>query len=69
MTLVVVLTLMLVTGLGLLIDRLKASPPYRQALAAARAEPQRLLGTPIEDGWLPSGSFALDPASAAEPPR
>ncbi len=44
---------------------MKSSPVYQDSLAAVQANPraQQLLGTPIEAGWLVSGSISETPAS------
>lgn len=62
-----------ITGLGVLIfcagciaaffflifGTLKSSTPYQQALTKVRASPaaQQALGTPIQDGWIVTGSI------------
>jgi hypothetical protein len=41
-----------------LLHTMKSSGGYQEALAAARGNPAAIqaLGTPIKDGWLPTGS-------------
>lgn len=54
---------------SLVFGMLKASDPYTQALAIARASPAvaEALGAPIEDGYFPSGSIdETGPGGSAE---
>jgi hypothetical protein len=49
----------MVVLIAILVAAFKASDPYRQAVAIARRSPaaQEALGTPIEPGWLVTGSL------------
>ncbi len=48
-------------GVGWALGKIKASPPYAQALALARKDPRvaGVLGAPVEPGWYVLGSVKL----------
>lgn len=50
---------MILAVLGAILGMIKHSTPYRDAVQAARQDTavQALLGTPIREGWMPSGQI------------